>query len=220
MVRSRTSSSGGTRGMVSAGTLLPTSTSLGATFLGVTPTTAVLLQSSFPEHFEKLLLRPHIDRLRDQLPFPVVDKTLRNALDHKYFIYLPPGIEQHGKRNLMLADKRLHLRRFFIGNSKHHQPLRSEAPVKRLEIRYLLAAWRTSSRPKIHQHNFAPQFRKRPSLAGKIFQRELRMFPLAVIRLQPSHRRPKLLIVIIKRRLDMLVTHQRGKLKIWIRRLA
>src|ERR1035441_6542318 len=192
--------------------------------LSIPPIFLSLLQSSFSQHFKKLFLRAHIDRLGYQLPFPVVDKTLRNPFHHKHFVYLPPGIEQHGKRNLALANKGLDLRRLFIRDAQHHQPLRTEALEKRLQIRHLLAAWRTPGRPEIHQHNFAPQFRKRPGLAGKILQRKPRMLPLSVILLQPRHCRPKLLIVIMiiigrhimERHLDMLVTHQRGELNIWI----
>src|SRR4029077_18728448 len=52
-----------------------------------------LLQSSLAQHLQKLLQRAHIDRLRHQLSFAVVDKTFWYPLHHKHFVYLPPGIE-------------------------------------------------------------------------------------------------------------------------------
>lgn len=52
-----------------------------------------LLQSSLAEHLEELFLRAHVDRLRYQLSFPVVDKTFRNAFHHKHFVDLPSRIE-------------------------------------------------------------------------------------------------------------------------------
>src|SRR5271155_5411704 len=76
MVRPRTSSSGSTMSMVSAETH----------YFNSTPTTAVSLQSSLSKHLEKLPLRAHINRLRHQLSFAVVNKTFRDALHDKHFI--------------------------------------------------------------------------------------------------------------------------------------
>src|SRR6202167_706446 len=123
----------------------------------VHPSPDFLLQSSLLQHFQELLLRPHIDRLCYQLSLPIVDKALRNAIHHKRVLYLPAWSQQHRKRNLALADKRLNRRRLFIGNTEDYEPLRFKTLVKRLQIRHLLAAGRTPCRPEIHQHNLSAQ---------------------------------------------------------------
>src|SRR5579864_3057310 len=58
-----------------------------ATILNETPLrlaiVRLLLQPGLPQHFQKLFLRAHVDRLRHDLSFPVVDKRLRNSLNLK-----------------------------------------------------------------------------------------------------------------------------------------
>src|SRR5580698_4672804 len=91
-----------------------------------------LLQSGVPQHFQELFLCAHVDGLRYQLPIPIIDKALGNPRHHERVVYFSSRIEQYRERNLALADKWLDFRGLFIGNTKHHEPLRSKALIKRL----------------------------------------------------------------------------------------
>src|ERR1700690_4027767 len=118
-------------------------------------TAGFLLQSSLGKHFQKLVARSHVDRLRHEFAVAVVDKALRNALDDKRFIHFTSRIEKNGKADFAVADEWFDFRRFLIRDSDNHQALRSESLVKRFEIGNLLAARWTPRRSEIDEHDFA-----------------------------------------------------------------
>ena len=51
-----------------------------------------LVQPGLPEHFQELVLRPHVDGLRHQFPAAVIDKTLGDAFDLEQVIYFSARI--------------------------------------------------------------------------------------------------------------------------------
>src|SRR5579864_4957043 len=74
----------------------------------------LLLQACLCQHFQKLFLRAHVDRLRHDLPITVVNECLRNALNLKQLIDLASGMEQHRISYSLLLNKRLCLVSVFV----------------------------------------------------------------------------------------------------------
>ena len=52
------------------------------------------MQSGLTEHFQKLLLGPHVNRLRHEVSLSIVNEALRDAIDLEEFSHLAAGIEK------------------------------------------------------------------------------------------------------------------------------
>src|SRR5438270_5655888 len=108
-----------------------------------------LLKTGLGEHCLELIPGTHVDGLRNQLAFTVVNEALGDSSHLEKIVDLSAGVEQHGIGNLSFRDERLNLCGLLIGNRNDYESLVLVSVVEGLQIGHLFAALWTHCGPEI-----------------------------------------------------------------------
>src|SRR5437763_872135 len=82
-----------------------------------------LLQAGLGDHCLELIPGAHVDGLRNQLAFTVVNEAFGDSFHLEKIVYLSAGVEQHGIGNFLFRDEGLNFCGLLIGNGNDYESL-------------------------------------------------------------------------------------------------
>ena len=169
-----------------------------------------LLQAGLGDHCLELIPGAHVDGLRNQLAFTVINEAFGDSFHLKEIVYLSAGVEQHGIGNFLFRDEGLNFCGLLIGNGNDYESLIFVPVVERLQIGHLFAARWTPRGPEIYQHDLASEIPQMPGVALQVRKREVGLLSRSVGSLEFRERLGELRTVRL--RLHVLVTANGSRL--------
>ena len=148
-----------------------------------------LLQAGLGDHCLELIPGAHVDGLRNQLAFTVVNEAFGDSFHLEKIVYLSAGVEQHGIGNLSFCDERLNLCGLLIGNRNDHESSIFVLVIERLQIGHFFAARRTPGGPEIYQHDLASEIPQMPGVPLQVRKSEIGLLSRGIGSLKSSRLR-------------------------------